>query len=54
MLGKIAVTCLLIASVALLSGMLLPPGDVPKQLLVVAFWFAVGFTVNAIWQPPTC
>lgn len=49
MASKLAGTLIAIAFAALLTGALLPPGDVSKQLMAVSFWFIAGFCVSRIW-----
>lgn len=47
---KLAASCLPIAFAAALSGGLFPPGDVPRQLLLVVLWFIAGIIVGSIWH----
>lgn len=42
-------TCLLIAFGAIVSSMLFPPGDVLRQLTVVAVWYLLGAVTVWLW-----
>jgi hypothetical protein len=50
MTAKIVGTILSIGVCALISGSLFPPGDVPRQLFVVAMWYITGLATMAMWQ----
>lgn len=47
---KIITTCIIIGLSSLISMCMFSPGDIPKQLAIVAFWFLAGFSVCRIWS----
>lgn len=47
--AKIALTLFGISFCAGMSGALFPPGDIPRQLTVVALWYAVGIGTGLVW-----
>lgn len=46
---QIVGTLLIVAGACLISGASVPPGNVPRQLIVAAIWFMSGMGVCRLW-----
>jgi hypothetical protein len=50
LISKIGGTAFQLFCAIAISGALYPPGDVPRQLLVCATWFATGALSVILWR----
>lgn len=50
MTSQLIATSVQVGCAALITSILSPPNNVPRQLLVAATWFLAGFFVAHIWN----
>lgn len=47
---SITMTFLIVGFTAVISATMFGPGDVPRQIALIAMWFSAGVMVDSIWS----